>query len=366
MQALGYLIWKEFIQLVRDKATLVQMLGVPLVQLIVLTNAATFTIGRASVVVVDQDRSVVSTALRSQLEAGGQFRIVGVTASPAEAERELLAQRASVVLHVPHGFGEELVRWKRTSVQISLNAEEGAVAGLVAGYAQAIIADFARGYTGDIATRTMDVSTRLLFNPTRNYKHYMIPAILVSLITIIGTLITAQNVAREREQGTLEQMNVTPISRTQFLAGKLIPSWLSGMAVFAAGLAAGRFLFDMPVNGPVWVVIAGAGIYLIVALGIGLWISTITRTQQQTMFVAFFILMVYLLMSGMFTPIESMPRWAQMVGAATPVRHFVWVMRSVLVRGAGIEAVWQTLAGLGVAGAAVMALAVRQYRKTSH
>ena len=113
------------------------------------------------------------------------------------------------------------------------------------------------------------------------------------------------------------------------------------------------------------VVFLGAAVYLIVALGIGLFVSTVTKTQQQTMFVAFFILMIYLLMSGMFTPLESMPQWAQYVGAATPVRHFVWVMRAVLVRGGGIETVWRTIAGLGMAGAAVLALAVRQYHKTA-
>ena len=190
-------------------------------------------------------------------------------------------------------------------------------------------------------------------------------AILVSLITIIGTLVTAQNIARERELGTLEQMNVTPITRTQFIAGKLVPAWLAGMFLFGMGLTLGKVLFGIPTRGPVWIVFVGAGVYLIVALGIGLFVSTVTRTQQQTMFVSFFILMVYLLMSGMFTPLESMPQWAQYVGAATPVRHFVWVMRAVLVRGGGIETVWRTIAGLGVAGAAVLALAVRQYHKTS-
>lgn len=386
MRAIRFLIRKEFLQIVRDKATLAQMLMIPFIQLIVLSNAATFTVVEAHVAVVDQDRTATSRALTARLDGGGQFHVELVTPSPAEAERAMLERSVSMIVHVPARFEQRLVRERRAPLQISVNAEEGAVAGLVLGYANQILADFASDQSaallvstrgvGDpreatvmtVAPRppgTLAISSRTWFNETRNYKHYMVPALLVSLITIIGTLVTAQNIARERELGTLEQMNVTPITRTQFIAGKLVPAWLAGMFLFGMGLTLGKVLFGIPTRGPVWIVFVGAGVYLIVALGIGLFVSTVTRTQQQTMFVSFFILMVYLLMSGMFTPLESMPQWAQYVGAATPVRHFVWVMRAVLVRGGGIETVWRTIAGLGMAGAAVLALAVRQYHKTA-
>lgn len=365
MRALTFLVRKEFLQIFRDKATLAQLLFVPILQLLVLTNAATFAIKETAVTVVDQDRTAASVALANRLEGGGQFQILRVTASPLDANRDLITGESSMVLHIPNNFEKDINRNRRASVQISLNAEEGATAGLIGGYAQAIIADFAKDLGVTATVGGMDVRGRAWYNATRNYKHYMVPAILVSLITIIGTLVTAQNVARERELGTLEQLNVTPLSKLQFISGKLIPAWITGMVVFVVGLAVGKLLFDVPVRGPVIVVIVGAAIYLTVALGIGLYISTITRTQQQTMFVSFFLLMIYLLMSGMFTPIESMPKWAQYVGATTPVRHFVWVMRAVLLRGAGIEVVWPTLAGLAVAGFGVLALAVRQYDKTS-
>ncbi|HVZ47976.1 MAG TPA: ABC transporter permease [Gemmatimonadaceae bacterium] len=382
MRATRFLVKKEFLQIVRDRATLAQLLLIPFVQLIVLANAATFTIRDTHVVVVDQDRSTTSAALATRLEGGGQFRVERVTASAADAERDLIERRASMVVSIPARFEEDLVRAHAAPLQLSVNAEEGAVAGLTIGYAQQIIADFARDQSATLAVVANDVGgpgggaarsragqlavrTQSWFNVTRNYKHYMVPAILVSLVTIIGTLVTAQNVARERELGTLEQLNVTPLSRTAFFAGKMIPAWLTAMALFCVGLAAGRLLFGIPLRGPVWVVILAAGVYLTVALGIGLFVSTITRTQQQTMFVAFFILMIYLLMSGMFTPLESMPVWAQYVGSATPVRHLVWVMRAVLVRGGDLGTVWREIAGLGLAGVGVMALAVRMYHKTS-
>lgn len=367
LRVVRLLVQKEFLQIVRDRATLAQLLLIPFMQLLVLGNAATFTITRTRVVVVDHDRSAVSRALVDRLGAGGQFAVVAVTSSPAVAEQALRTRHAAMVVEVPPRLEARLRREGAAPVLLAVNAEEGAVAGLVSGYAQRIVADLARELAADAGARpargTLAVSARRWYNPTRDYHHYMVPGIIVSLITIIATLVTAQNVARERELGTLEQLHVTPLTRAQFMAGKLLPGWLLGMALFVGAMALGRAVFGIPVRGNPLIVVAGAAVYLVVALGIGLLVSTVTRTQQQTMFVSFFILTLYLLMSGLFTPLESMPGWAQGVAAATPVRHFVWVMRAVLVRGAGVAEVWGTIAGLGVAGAAVLSLAVWRHHK---
>jgi len=370
LRVVRLLVQKEFLQIVRDRATLAQLLLIPFMQLLVLGNAATFTITRTRVVVVDHDRSATSRALVARLGAGGQFRVVAVTAAPAEAERALRTREATMVVEIPPRLEARLLRERSAPVLLAVNAEEGAVAGLVASYAQRILADVSRelaaasGAPGGAPSRgTLAVSARQWYNPTRDYHHYMVPGIIVSLITIIATLVTAQNVAREREMGTLEQLNVSPLTRPQFMAGKLLPGWLLGMALFVGAMALGRAVFGIPVRGNPAIVLLGAAVYLVVALGIGLLVSTVTRTQQQTMFVSFFILTLYLLMSGLFTPLESMPGWAQGVAAATPVRHFVWVMRAVLVRGAGLAEVGPTIAGLGAAGVAVLSLAVWRYHK---
>jgi ABC-2 type transport system permease protein len=370
LRVVRLLVQKEFLQIVRDRATLAQLLLIPFMQLLVLGNAATFTITRTRVVVVDHDRSATSRALVARLGAGGQFRVVAVTAAPAEAERALRTREATMVVEIPPRLEARLLRERSAPVLLAVNAEEGAVAGLVSSYAQRILADVSRelaaasGAPGGRPSRgTLAVSARQWYNPTRDYHHYMVPGIIVSLITIIATLVTAQNVAREREMGTLEQLNVSPLTRPQFMAGKLLPGWLLGMALFVGAMGLGRLVFGIPVRGNPAVVLLGAAVYLVVALGIGLLVSTVTRTQQQTMFVSFFILTLYLLMSGLFTPLESMPGWAQGVAAATPVRHFVWVMRAVLVRGAGLAEVGATIAGLGAAGVAVLSLAVWRYHK---
>ena len=209
----------------------------------------------------------------------------------------------------------------------------------------------------------MEVRRRAWYNPGLAYRDYMIPAILVVLVTMIGTLLTAMNIVREKESGTLEQLNVTPVTRTTFIAAKLIPLWSLALLDLGFGLALAHLVFGLPIVGSPLVIFVGAAVYLVGALGIGLWISTIAETQQQAMFVSFSILMVYLLMSGLFTPLRGMPGWAQWVAQASPVMHFTQLMRAVLLKGAGFRDVSYQLAMLGGIGAAVLTLAVLQYRK---
>jgi ABC-2 type transport system permease protein len=191
----------------------------------------------------------------------------------------------------------------------------------------------------------------------------MVPGILVSLVTLIGTLLTSQNIAREKELGTLEQLNVTPITRGQFIAAKLLPFWALALVDLAIGLTVGWLVFDIPIRGSLLLLFGVAAIYLVVALAIGLFVSTLVETQQQAMFVTFFIMMVYLLMSGLFTPIDSMPRWVQILSEFTPVRHFVQISRAILVKGAGLAEIVRPLVILVVYGAVMLTLAVRQYSK---
>ena len=190
----------------------------------------------------------------------------------------------------------------------------------------------------------------------------MVPGILVALVTMIGTLLTAQNIAREKEMGTLEQLNVTPITKAEFITAKLLPFWVLALIDLALGLVVARLVFGVPVRGSLFCCLVG-GVYLVVALSIGLWISTIVETQQQAMFVSFFILMIYLLMSGLFTPVDSMPRWVQLLSELNPVRHFVTIARAILMKGAGIAEIARPLGILAVYGAVVLSLSIRQYSK---
>jgi ABC-2 type transport system permease protein len=374
MRTVFFLVRKEFLQIFRDHTTVVQIFMIPIIQLLVLSNAATFDVKQVRMLVVDEDRTTVSAGLVRRLEAGRQFKVVRYEAVDADVEHALLDREVAAVLHIPRRFEEDLVRRRVAPIQLVLNAEEGATSGIVQSNASAILASYAQELTRTLPTAgggkpvrvaTLDLRTQRWFNPTRSYYHWMVPALMVSLTTIIGLLLTAQNITRENELGTLEQLNVTPMTKIQFIAAKLIPFWILSMVIFTIGLIIGKLVFDIPMRGNLALVYLAAAVYLIVVLGLGLGISTVTRTQQQAMFIAFFVILIFLLMSGLFTPVDSMPDWAQKVAEVNPVKHFVFIMRSVLVRGAGLETVGAPIAGLAVAGVGVLALAVLRYRKST-
>jgi ABC-2 type transport system permease protein len=375
VRTIFFLVRKEFLQILRDHTTMVQIFMIPVVQLLVLANAATFDLKRTRLLVVDEDRTTVSAGLVERLEGGRQFRVIRRSPSANSVEEALLEREVTAVIHIPRRFEEDLVQRRRGTVQLVLNAEEGAATGIVQSNANAILAAYAAELTltlptlrnayGPTPPAPLDLRTQRRFNPTRNYKHYMVPALMVALTTIIGLLLTAQNITREYELGTLEQLNVTPMTKIQFIAAKLIPFWIISLVIFTIGLVIGRLVFGIPMRGSLLLVYLAAVVYLIVVLGLGLWISTITRTQQQAMFVAFFVILIFLLMSGLFTPVESMPDWAQAVAQANPVKHFVFVMRAVLIKGAGLDTVGRPILGLALGGLAILALAVRRYRKST-
>jgi ABC-2 type transport system permease protein len=372
----------EMLHVSRDRASLVQVILLPLIQLLLLSNVATFEIKRSPAYIVDFDHTSASRGVVSRLGSSGFFDIVGQSGSPDSANDAMLGGRATLVVTIPHDFEKSLVRTGRAPIGLDVNAEKGSAAGIVQSYASQILSDYSRELSAEIHPNRRTISegpldeqapragvprieTRIQsrYNPTLNYKHYMVPGILVALVTMIGTLLTAQNIAREREMGTLEQLNVTPITRAEFITAKLLPFWVLALVDLALGLFVGHLVFGVPIRGSVVLLLASAGVYLIVALAIGLLISTGVETQQQAMFVSFFVLMIYLLMSGLLTPIDSMPHWVQVLSELNPVRHFVSISRAVLVKGAGFAEIARPLAILAVYGVAVLGLAIRLYHK---
>ena len=372
----------EVLHVIRDKATLAQVIIMPVVQLIVLANAATFTIRDTPAYVVDLDRSPASRGLVNRITGSGHFLIAGSSVSSNRANDALLAGDATLVVTIPADFEKSLVTTGHGTVQLAVNGEKGSTAGIVQSYAANILAEYARELSTELRPSIGNVRqdaqagpsadmgrieprVRSWYNQTLNYKHYMVPGILVSLVTMISTLLTAQNIAREKELGTLEQLNVTPITRGQFITAKLLPFWGLAMIDLTLGLIIAKLVFGIPFRGSLVLLFGAAAIYLVVTLGIGLYISTLVETQQQAMFVAFFIMMVYLLMSGLFTPVDSMPHWVQVAAEFNPVRHFVTIARAILMKGAGLAEILRPLAILLLFAVAIFSLAVRQYRKTT-
>ena len=382
MRTLCFLLRKEFLQIARDHVMLRLIVAVPIVQLVILSNAATFEVKRSQMYLVDDDRSELSRGLTTRLMASERFVLRDASPSMERANEAMLRRQVDVIVRIPADFERDLMRTRRAPVQLVMNAENGAAAGVAQSYASQIMSAYAAelgvavapslataGATAERIPRggvpNLDVRARGWYNADLNYRDYMVPGILVLLITVIGTTLTAMNIVREKEIGTLEQLNVTPVTRGTFITAKLVPLWTIAMAELGVGLLIARFLFDVPMRGSIPLVFVGAAIYLVAALGVGLWISTVAETQQQAMFVAFFVVMIYLLMSGLFTPLRSMPQWAQWVAQLNPVMHFIAIMRAVLLKGAGLADVYPKLLTLAAYGGVVVTLAVRQYAKRS-
>ncbi|HET7621582.1 MAG TPA: ABC transporter permease [Gemmatimonadaceae bacterium] len=382
MRALRFLIRKEFLQIFRDRTIVTMLFVMPLAQMLILANAATFEVKSSRLYVVDRDHTPMSRGVVQRLEASGRFVLAASSQSLSVADEAMLDRDVNAILVIPHGFERDIVRERSAPVQLVLDAEDGAAAAVTQAYASQILAAYSTELGAEVSPAFAVASARLeppprrgsgmievrqrgWYNAELEYTDFMVPGILVVLVTMVGTLLTAMNIVREKESGTLDQLNVTPVTRSTFIAAKLIPLWSLALLDLAIGLLLAWIVFQVPMRGSLVIVFFAAGVYLVAALGIGLWVSTVAETQQQAMFVNFAIMLIYILMSGIFTPVSGMPRWAQWIADASPITHFVRLMREVLLKGAGLADVAGEIGILAVTGALVLTLAVRQYRKRS-
>lgn len=370
MRTLLFLLQKEFLQIFRDRIILAMILIMPTMQLILLPLAANYEVRHIGVSIVDHDRSAASHQLIMKITATDYFDLVRYTGSYPEALQLIESNQTDVILEIPNGFERSLVRENEQTLFISTNAINGVKANIGAAYLNRIIMDFNTGLRADLlvdskglAQPLIDVRTIDRFNPHLLYHVFMVPGILALLLTMISVYLSALNIVREKELGTIEQINVTPITRLQFISGKLIPFWLLGFVTLTIGLLVARFVYGIVPVGNIGLIYLFSGVYLTAVLGLGLLISTVAETQQQAMFVAFFFMMIFIMMGGLFTSIESMPLWAQWLTYLNPVRYIIEVMRLVILKGAGFSEI--RLHFLVVAGMAILlnTWAVLKYRK---
>jgi ABC-2 type transport system permease protein len=344
---------------------------VPFVQLIILVHAATFEMKSIDMFVVDNDMSPASRQLAAKFKASPFFKVKHSGFSIKEAEDALLSDEADIVLVISSGMERQLVKENKASIQLLVNAINGSVAGISNYYAMSIISAFNKelvaewfGVGQSSQIKQINIAHSFWYNPELNYKTFMVPGILVLLVTIIGLFLSGMNLVREKEIGTIDQINVTPIKKHQFIIGKLVPFWIIGLFELAFGLSLGKLLFNIPIAGNVLLVFAFAAIYLIAVLGIGLFISTITHNQLQSMFFSFFFMLIFIMMSGLFTSVESMPEWAQQIDLLNPVYYFIKVMRMVLLKGSGFADIAMEFLAIGLYAMVVLSIAVWRFRKT--
>jgi ABC-2 type transport system permease protein len=372
MRTILYLIRKEFIQIFRNKFISKAIFAVPIVQMLILVPAITFEIKNVNLTIIDKDMSAESRGLISKLEGSTFFRITNSTFSEDEASSLLHNNKCSVILQFPDGFGKDLKSGRNGKLLATMDAVNASTAQLSWAYLNGVIRDYntellsMTTVTGSTAIPPrIEITNRYWYNEMLNYKYYMLPGILAILVTAIGFLLAGLNMVREKEIGTIEQINVTPVRKYHFIIAKMVPFLLIGLIDLALGLIIGKLAFNIPFEGSIFLMFTGGTIFLIAVLGLALFISTFSDTQQQYMFVAFFCMIIFILMSGIFTPYESMPQWAQDFNLINPVAYLMRVNRMVMLKGSGIEDINTELLSLAILAVVFTTLAVWRYRKTT-
>lgn len=372
MRTLFFLLQKEFKQIMRDPGILKLMFIMPVIQLIILPNAANYEIKNIKLAVANHDHSEYSRKLINTITASGYFILTDYGNSYNQAINSIETDKADIILEIPENFEKKLVKENEATLFIAVNAINGVKGGLAGGYIRTIIQNF----NNDIRTEwlqlpklnvqpNIEVTASNWYNPYMNYKLFMVPGILVLLLTMIGTNLTAANIVKEKEVGTIEQINVTPIKKHHFILSKLIPFWLLAMVVLTIGFGIARLFYGIIPLGSFGTIYVFAAIYLLAILGLGLLISTYSSTQQQSMLVSFFIMMIFVLMSGLYTSIDSMPEWAKWITRFNPVSYFIDVMRMVVLKGSSLSDMLPQIITMSVFAVVLNTWAVYSYKKRS-
>ncbi len=344
----------------------------PIVQLIILPLAADYEVKNINIATVDHDHSTYSQKLISKISGSKYFNLAGYNQRYSDAMELIELDKADLILEIPAGFEKNLVRENQQKLFIAVNAINGVKANLGAAYLSNII----RNFNDDIRLQwmqpsksndisTIDIVSSNWYNPLLNYKVFMVPGILGILVTMVGGFLSALNIVKEKEVGTIEQINVTPVKKHHFILGKLIPFWILGNVVFSIGLVVSWLVYGIVVSGSLLVLYSFVSLYMFAVLGLGLLVSTFCETQQQAMFIMFFLMTIFILMGGLFTSIESMPQWAQVVTWFNPLGYLIKVMRMVILKGSGFADIKIQLLIIAAFAIVLNTLAVLNYKKTN-
>lgn len=357
------MIRKEFIQVFRDRNMLRIIFAMPILQLLIFGYVANTEVKRVALDVYDFDQSATSRQYIQALEAGDYFTVQDPMASVLAIEDRFRENAAEMVLIIPPDFTRELTGAGAAEVGLLADGSNSNTAAIGTGYVALISAEYAR----DLAEVTSPVQLRyqVLYNPEMESVYFMVPGIVAALLTMVTVMLTSMAIVRERERGTLEQLLVTPMSTVTFLLGKLIPFAVLGIFEMILALTVGILWFGIPFAGSVPLLFALSGLYLFTTLGIGLFFSTVTSTQQQAMFFAWFFSVFALLTSGFFTPISNMPPWTQYLTYANPMRYFMNIARGTMMRGAGIPELSTDIIALTLFGLVVLSVSVLRFSKRS-
>jgi len=375
MRRIRFLIWKELIELRQDPRLFGIVVMAPIIQLFLLAYAATTDIRDVPIVVADADRSTASRELVSRFDASPSFTVARLVSSPDEVDGLLERGEAWMALVVPPGYGAALASGRSQAVQIVADGSDANSAGvsmsyatnLIAGFGQEVVARAAIASGRDpAAAAAIQPVVRVWFNPRLESRDFMIPGIVAILLLVVTTNLSSMGIVREKELGTLEQLNVTPLTRAELIVGKLLPYGLVGLLDVLLVLSVAIFWFEVPMRGSYVLLFALTLIYLVSTLGLGLFVSTISSTQQQAMMTTtFFFLMPMMLLSGFVFPIENMPAAVQPITYLIPLRYFLVILRSIFLKGVGLDVLWPQALALAAWGTGILLLAIARSTKRS-
>jgi drug efflux transport system permease protein len=358
------LVWKELIELQQDRDLFGIVIVAPILQLFMLGYAATTDVRDVPMVVADADRSAASRALVARFDASPNFTVVDIVTSPNEIDPFLERGTAWIALAIPSGYGEAIERRTPQALQLIADGSDANSTGVAMGYATNLIAGYAQELGASqrpvtAAAPAIQARVRVWFNSRLESRDFMIPGVLSLLLLVVTTNLSSMGIVREKELGTLEQLNVTPLRRWELIVGKLLPYALVGMVDVCLVLAVAVFWFQVPLRGSVVLLFALTLVYLMTTLGLGLFVSTISSTQQQAMMTTiFFFLMPMIYLSGFIFPIENMPAAIQPVTYLLPLRYYLVILRSIFLKGAGLETLWPETVALAAWGLAILGLAI--------
>jgi ABC-2 type transport system permease protein len=384
MQRLRYLVWKEFLELRMEPRLFGIVIMAPIIQLTLLGYAATTDIRDVPVVVVDGDRSAASRELIARFDGSPYFRLVGAVPTVTGIDPFLQSGDAWLALAIPAGYGDEVAARRPVRVQVVADGSDANSTNVALGYATGLVAGYAEELAGAAAAatpapalgdfpppappggRSIDARIRVWFNPQVESRYFMVPGVLALVLLVVTANLSSMAIVREREIGTLEQLNVTPLRRWELVIGKLLPYGLVGLIDALLVIAVAILWFQVPLRGSFVLLFALTLLYVFCTLALGLFISTISSTQQQSMMTAvFFFLMPMIYLSGFIFPIENMPEVIQPFTYLIPLRYFLVIVRGIFLKGIGLDLLWPQALALAVWGTAVLGLAVARSRKTA-
>lgn len=358
-----FLLQKEFIQMRRNPFLPRLIFIFPIMIMCVMPWVMNMEVMNVRVVAVDHDRSAVSQRLTSRIAHSPYFVFTGMRHTYAAALADVERGRADVILEIPHRYGRTVEERRPAEVLVAANAVNGTGGALGASYLAQIVAQNLQEFFG--AATPENISTLYLYNPRLDYKLFMIPALMSMLMVMLCGFLPALNIVAEKESGTIEQINVTPVGKSTFILAKLIPYWIVGMVVLTVCFALSWLVYGIVPAGSVPLLYLTSLLLALVFSGFGLVVSNRSDTMQQAMFVMWFFMVCMILLSGLFTPVASMPGWAQALTELNPMRHYIDAMRTVFVRGGGMAQIWPQLLRLAAFAAVFDAWAVLSYRKNS-